>query len=362
MVDIDLVRGRPAPEVAFRTSLAADLITVIDLVLSAPHIEGLDQWVYATHAALPPELEDDLEAILFLTQKSVALFRWINQLEPDHPAQQDFAEFIGWLDGFSRDDFAQVITGTLDKLTKHWGQEEGAAPPALDDPQVLKAHLQEKFGAEQAERIVQLVKNPGELKTQFITTITRFWERFYRQQYQRCRSLMQRSVEHHQRQNYGTDLVSVFTAVTGRRLPEGYDEFKDAERVIFIPSCYIGPWVTFKIAKEPRLTLMVHYNCRPTGTPETDQVPAIQDLFPPIKALADETRLQILSMLSGRQLYAQEIVDQLDISQSAVSRHLKLMVTGGLLNVRKEDSMKYFSINEETLSMLAERLRDFRGI
>ena len=65
-------------------------------------------------------------------------------------------------------------------------------------------------------------------------------------------------------------------------------------------------------------------------------------------------------MLDGRELYAQEIVDRLDISQSAVSRHLKLMVTGGLLDVRKVESMKYFSINQETLAALADRLQRFR--
>ena len=89
-------------------------------------------------------------------------------------------------------------------------------------------------------------------------------------------------------------------------------------------------------------------------------MPLIQDLFPPLKALADETRLQILSILNGRELYAQEIVDRLDISQSAVSRHLQLMVSGGVLNARKEDSMKYFSVNEEMLSALAGRLKRFR--
>lgn len=362
MVDIDLVRGRPAPEIAFRTSLAADLLDTISLVLSAPHVEGFDQWVYATYAALPPTLKADLEAVLFLTQKSTALFQWINQLEPEHPAQYDFAEFMAWLNGFTEADLGQVVEGTIEMVIAGCCQEEGGEPPAPDDLESLKTLLAEKFDPESLERIVQLVGNPAELKAQFITVTTQFWERFYRQAYQRCLPLMERSVEHHRRQNYGIDLISVFTSVTGRRFPEGYDEHLDAEQIVFIPSCHIGPYVTFKIVKEPRMTLMVHYNCRPTGTPEIDQVPTIQDLFPPIKALADETRLQILSMLSGRELYAQEIVDQLDISQSAVSRHLKLMVTGGLLTVRKEDSMKYLSINQETLTMLADRLKSFRGV
>lgn len=92
-----------------------------------------------------------------------------------------------------------------------------------------------------------------------------------------------------------------------------------------------------------------------------EEAPSVQDLFPPLKALADETRLQILALLEGRELYAQEIVERLDISQPAVSRHLKLMVVADVLRVRQEDNMKYYSVNEEVLAAIAERLRSFRG-
>jgi DNA-binding transcriptional ArsR family regulator len=360
MLDMDLVRGRPALEVEFRTSLAADLLYAIALVMNAPSIEGVDQWVYATHAALPPTLKGDMEHVLTLTQKSEVLIQWINQLGPDDPAHRDFPAFIAWLNGLTEDDFQSLIESTLKGLAGYC-EEEQVSPPSLEDIEELRACLGAKFDAEQVDRAVQLVRNPIELKAQFISVLTRFWEQFYRQEYQRCLSRMERSVEHHRRQNYSADLFTIFTAVTGRRFPKGRGGYEDVERVIFIPSCHIGPYVAIYPLKEPQLTLILHYNSRPTSAPEGNQVPVIQDLFPPIKALADETRLQILSILDGRELYAQEIVAQLDISQSAVSRHLKLMVAGGVLAVRKEDSMKYFSVNEETLAGLAERLKSFRG-
>ena len=80
-------------------------------------------------------------------------------------------------------------------------------------------------------------------------------------------------------------------------------------------------------------------------------------LYPPLKALADETRLQILALLQGRELYAQEIVDQLDISQPAVSRHLNLMAAAGVLTIRREGNAKYYSVNAETLARVADALR-----
>ncbi|MBV9789869.1 MAG: winged helix-turn-helix transcriptional regulator, partial [Chloroflexi bacterium] len=76
---------------------------------------------------------------------------------------------------------------------------------------------------------------------------------------------------------------------------------------------------------------------------------------------ADKTRLMIVAMLNGRELYAQEIVDRLGISQSAVSRHLQLMVDMKVLNVRRgERGAKYYSINTIALQSVAQRLSEFR--
>jgi DNA-binding transcriptional ArsR family regulator len=102
-----------------------------------------------------------------------------------------------------------------------------------------------------------------------------------------------------------------------------------------------------------RQDLVLFYNCRAAPAPGIDGT----SIYPPLKALADETRLQILGLLHGRELYAQEIVDQLDISQPAVSRHLNLMATAGILKIRREGNAKYYSVDGERLLRLAEALR-----
>jgi DNA-binding transcriptional ArsR family regulator len=172
---------------------------------------------------------------------------------------------------------------------------------------------------------------------------------------------MQRSVEYHRSQDYGADFPTIFSAVTGRLLPDEYADFQGVKKVVFVPSCHIGPYFRMRLLGEEKSVGILTYNCRPTGAPEREEAAAVQDLFPPIKALADETRLQIISILNGQELYIQQIVERLDVSQSAVSRHLQLMKAGGLLVVRKKDGMKYISLNEKTLAALAKRLKSFRG-
>jgi DNA-binding transcriptional ArsR family regulator len=359
MLDLNLIQGRPALEVEFRISLAASLLDTLSLLIEAPWLEGLDQWVYSTHASLSPDLQSDLQVILTLTSKCALFPMRVLALPPDNPIHHDFAAFIAWLNNWGEDAWQKWLQSSLDKMCKHCEDEQDSAPQ--DDAAVLEAIFGEKFSAEQVEQVIHLYRNPLELKSQFISVLTRFWERFCRQEYQRALSSMQRSVEHNSRQNHGADLPTVFTSVVGRRFPLDPGEYEDVERVIFFPSYYTGPYVRFYDSPELHSVLGLSYNCRPTGAPEHERTPAIRELFPPLRALADETRLQILSLLNGRELYAQEIVSDLDISQSAVSRHLKLMEAGGLLNVRKKDSIKYLSINEETLTALADSLRNFRG-
>jgi DNA-binding transcriptional ArsR family regulator len=52
-------------------------------------------------------------------------------------------------------------------------------------------------------------------------------------------------------------------------------------------------------------------------------------------------------------------VERLDISQPAVSRHLNLMATAGILCIRREGNVKYYSIRAETLVDLASALRAY---
>ncbi len=360
MLSIDLIQEKPALQIEFLVSLPSDLFSAVSLVLMAPTIEGLDQWVYATYSALTEEMRVAMVATMILGAKSSVYSGWLVELPRDAPAHRDFAAFIRWLNNFSAEDYQHVILSFLDTLKAHCEDTEAVAAGDVG-PAIIRACYGEQLEEPQVERLLQLLGDPAEFKAQLISVITRFWELFYHQEFERNLAMMDRSAAYHAEQVYGAELASVFASVTGRRFPRDDKDYDMAERVIFVPSCHIGPYAMFNPCDDRGATLMIHYNGRPTGTAESEDALAIKDLFPPLKALADETRLQILALLSGRELYAQQIVAALDISQSAVSRHLKLMVTGGILDVRREESMKYYAINERVLATLVEQLPKYRA-
>lgn len=64
------------------------------------------------------------------------------------------------------------------------------------------------------------------------------------------------------------------------------------------------------------------------------------------KALGDETRLKILQMLSEQEMCVCEIIDRLDISQPAVSHHLKILRQAGLVTDSRDGKWIYYSLND----------------
>ena len=65
--------------------------------------------------------------------------------------------------------------------------------------------------------------------------------------------------------------------------------------------------------------------------------------LPWFKALADETRLRLVRILTRHELSVGEIVAVLGLGQSRVSRHLGILVGSGLLKSRREGAWTFYS-------------------
>lgn len=66
---------------------------------------------------------------------------------------------------------------------------------------------------------------------------------------------------------------------------------------------------------------------------------------PVLKALADETRLEILHMLHEEELCACKIQEHFAISQPTLSYHMKILVQSGLVKGRKDGLWMHYSMN-----------------
>ena len=78
------------------------------------------------------------------------------------------------------------------------------------------------------------------------------------------------------------------------------------------------------------------------------------ELIKCFKALSDNTRLRLLYVLQQYELHVNEIVLVVDMIQSGVSRHLKILLDSGLLTSRRDGSFTYYSAakNDTTISLI----------
>jgi ArsR family transcriptional regulator len=67
----------------------------------------------------------------------------------------------------------------------------------------------------------------------------------------------------------------------------------------------------------------------------------LPDPLPLFKALSDETRLRLVRVLAAHELNVNELVWVLEMGQSRISRHLKILAQSGLLTSRR-DGLKVF--------------------
>jgi ArsR family transcriptional regulator len=75
-----------------------------------------------------------------------------------------------------------------------------------------------------------------------------------------------------------------------------------------------------------------------------------------MKALSDETRVEIFHMLSEGELCACNILEEFAITQPTLSYHMKILSESGLVNSRRDGVWMKYSINRDNLEVLQQFL------
>jgi len=74
------------------------------------------------------------------------------------------------------------------------------------------------------------------------------------------------------------------------------------------------------------------------------------------KAFCDENRLMILEMLQSGEKCACVLLEKLEIVQSTLSHHMKILVDSGIVSARKEGKWTYYSISNNGVTVAKDLL------
>ena len=80
------------------------------------------------------------------------------------------------------------------------------------------------------------------------------------------------------------------------------------------------------------------------------------------EVLADSTRRRIVETLGAGERPVHALVEAVDIQQSGVSRHLRILHEAGFVRVRAEGQERLYSLCAEPFRELDKWMRQYRGL
>jgi len=357
-----LLVGRPTLTMDFVVSAPLDLVVTLVLIYRAPEMGAqADAWCRATRAALDSESARTLDTLFGSSGRNIyfaeELLMSFDPLAPDR-RNATYVTYRAALAHQSPAWFQNALKRALRRVHYDQGDTTPLPDPADSDRDAWERFLAPGITRAKLEDIVALAMHPADLKARALALFDAYEERFHAADFAAAFEPLHGAAERAERL-HESYLDEAFADMTGNRLPPEIEHAaREVERATFVPCAHLGPFLSY-VLYPPEL--IVYFDAtRPLGRPArngrpTEEPAATGDLAA-LRALADGTRLKIVAILRDGELYAQEVVARLGISQSAVSRHLSLLESAGIVRVRPANGMKYYAVNAGRVKQLAESL------
>jgi DNA-binding transcriptional ArsR family regulator len=84
-----------------------------------------------------------------------------------------------------------------------------------------------------------------------------------------------------------------------------------------------------------------------------------RDVF---QAIADPTRREILNMISKEPLNVTTVVENFDVSRTAIYKHIKILIECGLVDMKQKGRERYCEARLEKLNEVSEWVEQYRKI
>jgi DNA-binding transcriptional ArsR family regulator len=323
---------------------------------------GLAAWVEQTRSALTVEQMATNRLVFQLFKKGI-----------DYDARP--ASFPDYIAQVGAIDPVVLRDHILDGLVAFY-QRQGVEPAddlhaaMLSDRRMFMQVIEKTYGAKYAQkglpldtdlyrRAHALLTDPAGLKDLIIDHMQMMWDVHLRAEWSHNRPLLEESVDAFRKLDYsGMTAQEAVRTVTGRDLSGVWPQLDEATAIVFMPSPHIGPYVSYYTMYDVSYVI---YGLRvPEGVQAQSAELSRSELLTRLNALADDTRLAILELLTHHdELFAQDIMNQLNLSQSSASRHLRQLSATGFLNEKRREVAKYYSLNLDRVEDTLEALRRF---
>jgi DNA-binding transcriptional ArsR family regulator len=323
------------------------IINSMVLLVRSEELSGLNAWIYETAAALTPQQRSDHNLVIIGLHYAILPTRF-------------WKDFPSYLNSLKQAD-AEVLRDRVldfyldfpccDEAQAHY---EATRESLLEDLDFFLEYLRYKFGEglvfpEVETRAFELMKHPQKMKDKIVNHLEFMWEEYYQKEWIRIKPMLDDAVLAFEKVDF-SDMSREEAAryIIGREIGQEFWEktINDASQLIFVPSAHNGPYLGQFHYKNVQGIIFGARLPRDTEVHAPDL--SRNEITVRLSALADDVRLHILKLVAEEgELRSQDIIDRLELSQSAASRHLTQLSATGYLTERRCSGAKCYSLNEE---------------
>ena len=317
---------------------------------------GIHEWINKTRASMSKKE---------FANHELAIVGFYFAILPDE-GDITFPVYLNQLENTDATTLRDRMLNTYAKLTKktapepNWDEVLKSAENYLE---FLKSRFDEEHVDENLEkRAYDYVIDPPAMKDFIVGHMTWVWKTHFEPEWNRVEPILSASVRSFNR----TDLSSMSRTeaanyITGQDVSETNwcKKLDIMDNVVFIPSPHIGPYVHANNSSSS--TIQIHFGARQPDE-NRERIPDLDrtEIVARLSALADDTRLHILQLVSERgEIRVQDILEVINLSQPSVSRYLSQLTAAGYLQERRENGAKVYSLNHDRIDKTLKAVSAF---
>jgi DNA-binding transcriptional ArsR family regulator len=323
------------------------------LLAKTKKMSGFGDWVNET-LSLMPAMEKQRQQVVM-----IGLYYAV-QPERSWPSFPEYVDHLAEISPLALRDklmnayFNVPCLDESEKIQKVVSEED--IQSVLSSADNFLTFLGERFKSEHFDRSLEAqayayVIDPPAMQSLVVNHFRSMWDKYLQAEWERVKPMLQDAVAAFEQVDYRPmSRLEAAEFITGQTLSDGHilRQIEQAEQVIFVPSAHVGPYLggfrhgqTFGVIFGARLPEGTHYYA-----PDLSRA----EILVRLSSLADDNRLRILRLIAEEgEKRSQEIMQRLDLSQSAASRHLKQLSATGYLIERRCEGAKCYTLNKERL-------------
>jgi len=360
MSDQEFIFAPPTVTVEFAIPTVDLIMNSMHLLLQVDDSDGFGEWVRRTAETLTDE-RIHTHRLVFNTLIMGAEF--------DDPQPMSFPEYLDRIETEPAQAIQQRLLDAYQKKFAHYGMQIDINT-VMEDETTFLAAVDDTFGEKYRAKGMDwdlgchrdaypIMQDADQLKAVILEHMRTMWDKHMRDEWYRSLPTLEECVAAFKQLDFsGLTTVEAIRSVTRRDLTQYFPDLEQASQLVFVPSAHIGPYNSY--FERDNRTYVVFGARTPEGVISKSPALDRSELLVHLNALADDTRLKILELLTRtEELCAQDIITTLNLSQSSASRHLRQLTATGYLTERRRDVAKCYTLNIKRIDETTAALKHF---